>query len=122
MGGWPAHIRCSVNEVGPTAVLLAVGGEVDLASAPAMRSCVAPLLDALPAGGLLVVDLSEVEFLSAAGLSGLVGLARAGRDRGVAVSLGAVSERAGRILEVSGARTDIETAAAAVGLPVSSAG
>jgi anti-sigma B factor antagonist len=51
-------------------VVLTVGGEVDLATVPALEAAVDEALASQPTA--LVVDLSEVEFLASAGLQTLV--------------------------------------------------
>lgn len=108
MDRWPAHMTCSVVELDPDALLVAVRGEVDLASAPAMREFAEAQLDAVRVGGALVLDLAGVEFLSAAGLRELVAIAVTARDRGVRVRLGPASELAERVLQASRVRRDLD--------------
>jgi anti-sigma B factor antagonist len=61
------------------AVVLSVCGEVDLATAPALGAVLTLALRCVPA--VLVVDLSGVDFLGAAGLAVLVAAAAAGANR-----------------------------------------
>jgi anti-sigma B factor antagonist len=110
--GWPPHITCAALDVGPGILQVAVAGDLDMASAPVMRRFLDERLDAVAPGTALVLDLSRVVFLSAAGLRELVGLARAAGERGVALRLEPVSGLAERILEVSGAWRDIRRAVA----------
>jgi anti-sigma B factor antagonist len=61
-----------------------VGGEIDLASAPALRDCLNQMIDA--GSRRLVVDLRQVSFIDSVGLGVLMGarrrlLAHAGHDR-----------------------------------------
>jgi anti-anti-sigma factor len=51
-------------------VVLAVRGEIDLATGPQLRATLTDTLRAEPAG--LVVDLSDVAFLGSTGLSALI--------------------------------------------------
>lgn len=62
-----------------SAVVVFVRGEVDVATAPALRTALATALRRGPA--VLVVDLSAVRFLGAAGLSELVTAALTGGRR-----------------------------------------
>jgi len=50
--------------------LLRITGEVDLATAPALRSSIREIIDSHPAG--LVIDLGDVPFLDSTGLGVLV--------------------------------------------------
>ncbi|MCU1643182.1 MAG: Anti-sigma-F factor antagonist RsfB [Nocardia sp.] len=52
------------------ATILAVVGEVDLATAPALETAIESTLAGKP--GALVIDLSEVSFLASAGMAALV--------------------------------------------------
>jgi anti-sigma B factor antagonist len=69
--------RCYLEDLISTSVehrdgvtVLAVGGEIDMASAPVLESSVADVLADDPAA--LVIDLTEVQFLDSAGLQILV--------------------------------------------------
>ncbi|MGB3440902.1 MAG: STAS domain-containing protein [Actinophytocola sp.] len=67
------------------AVVVAVRGEVDLYTGPLLRDVVFSLLR--PDGPPLVIDLADVDFLGAAGLSVLVVAREAAMAAGVRVSL-----------------------------------
>jgi anti-sigma B factor antagonist len=69
----PQEFDLSVTSDGEWAVL-AVSGEVDLATAPAVREC----LNGLAGGGVrhVVVDLQGVDFLDSVGLGVLVAASR----------------------------------------------
>jgi anti-anti-sigma factor len=114
VNGGPAHISCSVRVAGSRSRHLVVGGEVDLASAPAMGHLLSSHLDGLPPGGELVVDMSEVGFLSAAGLHVLVTVARTARERRVVVRLDPVSDLVDRLLEISRVWREVERGPGAV--------
>jgi anti-sigma B factor antagonist len=47
---------------------VAVRGEVDLVTAPAVGRCLNDALDTQPAGGRILLDLSGVSFFAAAGV------------------------------------------------------
>jgi len=80
--------------------VLAVSGEVDVYTAPALRDRIADLLD----GGQqqLIIDLGGVEFLDSTGLGVLVaGLNRA-RDVGGSLSLVCPQERVLKLFRITG--------------------
>ncbi len=80
--------------------VLAVSGEVDVYTAPALRDRIADLLD----GGQhrLVIDLAGVEFLDSTGLGVLVaGLNRA-REVGGSLSLVCPQERVLKLFRITG--------------------
>jgi anti-sigma B factor antagonist len=77
--------------------VLAVRGEIDVASAPAFKSAIAEALEGNPEG--LVLDLLEVEFLGSVGVRVLLEAQRkVGDDDRFAVV--ARSPAAGRILQL----------------------
>ncbi len=82
----PLHLR----PIGPTT--LAVGGDVDLASAPALRA-------ALADRAVVVVDLADVTFIDAAGLGVLL---EAHRRRPDGVTLRTPSPCVRRLLALAG--------------------
>jgi anti-anti-sigma factor len=109
----PAHISCSVDTSAPGTLRLVVHGEIDMASSPAMRRILDAGLDDVPAGGTVVVDMSGVGFLSAAGLRDLVAVSRAARERGVPVS-----DVVERVLAATRVRREIERGPRDAGVPV----
>nr|WP_260408581.1 STAS domain-containing protein [Planomonospora venezuelensis] len=76
-----------------------VSGEIDIATAPALR---ARLQNALTAGGRLLVDLSGVTFMDARGLSALVAVNNRARELGGAVHLVGVPAAVRRLLRLTG--------------------
>jgi len=94
-----AILDCSVHTAdGVTIAELA--GELDLASAPALREQLRQLLQ--PGSGRLVLDLSRVSFCDASGLAVLVGMARRARLLGGFLRLAGVSPQTARVLRLTG--------------------
>src|ERR1700746_3575786 len=75
-------------------------GELDIASAPALRDQLLSLLR--PDSSRLVIDLSRVSFCDASGLAVLVNTARRARLLGGFLHLAAVSPQAERALNITG--------------------
>ena len=81
-------------------VVVSVGGELDMATAPQLQDQITDLLD----GGRsrLVFDLTEVSFCDSTGLSVFVRAKNSTDDAGGVVRLAAPQRGVRRILEVSG--------------------
>jgi anti-anti-sigma factor len=77
-----------------------LAGELDIASAPALREQLLSLLR--PGSSRLVIDLSKVSICDASGLAVLVGVSRRARLLGGFLRLAAVSPQADRVLHVTG--------------------
>lgn len=75
-------------------------GELDIASAPALREQLLSLLR--PGASSLVVDLSKVSFADASGLAVLVSTARHARQLGGCLRLAAVSPPTAQVLRITG--------------------
>ena len=73
------------RDVRPSATVLSVRGELDLASVPMLRDEVADVLAASPSR--LYLDLAGVSFIDSTGCRGLLRAASAGEARGVPVEL-----------------------------------
>jgi anti-anti-sigma factor len=69
----PEEFKAEVMPVGGSTQVL-VQGELDLHTASALWAAARPVLDQLPPGGVLVVDLSGLQFIDAAGIGVLVRL------------------------------------------------
>lgn len=63
------------------AVVVTVAGEIDVLTVDRLRAAVSDGFDQLPAGAILVIDLSDVTFLSSQGLQVLVEATRTARRR-----------------------------------------
>jgi anti-sigma B factor antagonist len=77
-----------------------VTGELDIASAPALREQLLSLLR--PGSSRLVIDLSKVSFCDASGLAVLVNTGRRARLLGGFLRLAAVSPQVGQVLNITG--------------------
>ena len=77
-----------------------LAGELDIASAPALREQLLSLLR--PGSSRLFIDLSKVSLCDASGLAVLVGIGRRARLQGGFLRLAAVSPQADRVLHITG--------------------
>lgn len=77
----PAELALEVSVATSGALLVAVVGELDMATAPAVERCVQDQVRARP--GHLIVDLSRTTFLSARGVELLVTTRQLAEDAGV---------------------------------------
>jgi anti-anti-sigma factor len=75
-------------------------GELDIASAPALREQLLSLLR--PGSSRLIIDLSKVSFCDASGLAVLVSTGRRARLLGGFLRLAAVSPQVGQVLNITG--------------------
>lgn len=85
---------------GDEAVVVSVAGEVDLVSAPRLEAALAAAAAAGPAA--IVVELDQLGFIDAAGVSVLLEAATDCRSRGRAFALRAVPPLARRVIELLG--------------------
>jgi anti-sigma B factor antagonist len=82
----------------PPSATIALGGEIDISSCPAIRRC---LMAAISGGNVqLAVDMSGVTFIDAAGIGVLVAAANRARAAGGGLSLLAPSRQAHRLLDI----------------------
>jgi anti-sigma B factor antagonist len=77
-----------------------LAGELDIASAPALREQLLGLLR--PGSCRLLIDLSKVSLCDTSGLAVLVGIGRRARLLGGFLHLAAVSPQADRVLHITG--------------------
>ena len=81
------------------AVLLVLRGDLDLATAPALRDALA---DVIAGDARIVVDLQAVEFLDSAGLGMLISGRKRARTAGGDLELVCSSRRVLRPIEITG--------------------
>jgi anti-sigma B factor antagonist len=81
--------------------LVAVHGELDIESAPELRTALIDVIDERP-GQRVVVDLEGVDFIDSAGLGVLLGGRDRARDAGGDLALVATGQGVIRVLELTG--------------------
>jgi anti-sigma B factor antagonist len=86
-------------------VIVAVTGEIDLATAASLRDALTAELAAGP--DVLIVDLDGVEFFTSVGLTTLALTQRAAKERGVALRVIATSRATLRPLQITGMADDL---------------
>jgi anti-anti-sigma factor len=84
----------------PDHTLVKVRGDLDIATAPALRERLVAALR--PRTGPLILDLSGVSFCDAAGLAVLIGTQRRAAARGIVMLLAAPGPRLYALLEFTG--------------------
>lgn len=84
-------------------VVLALTGELDLATAPQLTEAAADV----PAGAQLVVDLAELEFMDSSGLRVLMNLDLRARREGWELAVARPQDAVMRLLELSNVRDRI---------------
>jgi anti-sigma B factor antagonist len=90
-----------------TLAVIALSGEFDVTTAPAVR---ARALELIAAGHPdLVADLSGVTFCDSSGLGALVGIWRCAKDADGSLTLAAIPDRLSRLLSVTGMDTFLPT-------------
>ena len=90
----------SVPSASRTWTVLPLVGDVDLASAPALRQQLADMTAEAPS--FLVIDMSELDFIDSTGLGVLVGTLRRLRATGGDVRLAAARTGIARVFSVTG--------------------
>jgi anti-sigma B factor antagonist len=98
----PGVFTCAESSAITGGVRMTVSGELDMYTAPKLRSRVMEVL-ALPLESL-TLDLERVTFLDSAGLSALIGAAREAEARGVAFGLVGVPAQARRVMDLTDTR------------------
>lgn len=99
LSGAPSEFRVSVSGASDAAVV-AVSGELDVASAPALRQELYRVIDQQPSK--VVVDLAEMEFIDSTGLGVLVGALKRVKEQGGTLELRALSPSARRVFDITG--------------------
>ena len=92
-------LRTSVRREGSTAIV-SVAGELDLATAEGLRSRLSTVVAAKPPPERLVLDLAELEFVDASGISALLHAQRALAARGGVTELRSPSRLVRRVVRV----------------------
>ncbi|GAA2446017.1 STAS domain-containing protein [Streptomyces lavendulocolor] len=96
-------LHLDVPHTDGTLAVIALSGEFDITTAPAVR---ARALDLIAAGHPdLVADLSGVTFCDSSGLGALVGIWRCAKEADGSLTLAAIPDRLSRLLSVTGMDT-----------------
>ena len=91
------------DEVRPEATIVAVGGELDVESAPQLDEHLTSAILVAPA--LLVVDLSDVDFLDSTGLGVLIKAYSRQRDLDSGFAIVASADRITKVFRITGMDT-----------------
>jgi anti-sigma B factor antagonist len=97
-GGDTPEFRCEVHPE-PARTVVCVAGDVDMASAPALRDALQRAAER--EAGPVVVDLAGCGFLDSSGLAVLVEANNRARTQGAHLALRSPNERVVRLLEVT---------------------
>jgi anti-anti-sigma factor len=91
-----------VQVIAPGQSLVAVAGELDLATAARLEEA----LIALPPGDLVLIDLAACEFIDSTGMATIVRTQQRQEDGGGHLAVFGASDQVARILEVVGLTED----------------
>ncbi|MFF9689644.1 STAS domain-containing protein [Streptomyces sp. NPDC014623] len=90
----------AVRHPADSIAVLTVAGEIDVDSAPALRT---RALELIRRGRPhVVLDLADVEFCDSSGLNTMISVLRYAKDRHGSLSLAAVPAHLGRLLDITG--------------------
>ncbi len=95
----------------PDRVVLALHGELDLASAPRLQSEIES--DTVDAAGIVVLDLDDVHFIDSAGLRVVLAAHERAVERGQRLALTPGSPQVQRLLSIAGVDGHLQTIASA---------
>ncbi len=93
------QLQLDISEDGPSRIVVAVVGEVDLASSPELAACLLARTDRD-----VVVDLSGVDFLDSTGINALLQGYNALRDAGHTLRTTGERSHVLKVLELTGLR------------------
>lgn len=94
-----AALQARVSRSGETAVVT-LRGELDLATAGDLRDCLAPVVRSEPVPAQVVLDVADLTFLDASGISALLTVQRALAARGGRLVLRSPSSLVRRVVRV----------------------
>ncbi|MFJ9153449.1 STAS domain-containing protein [Streptomyces sp. NPDC102270] len=93
-------LHLTVQHPHPGLAIATIGGDVDMQTAPTLRS---GALEIIQQGHpRLVLDLAQVGFCDSSGLSAIIGIWHAAQEAGGSLSLAAVPDRLMRMLSMTG--------------------
>ena len=95
------RFECEIGKVENGAgCVLAVRGDIDLASAPDFETSLRMALDGSPSS--ITIDLAGLTFIDSSGLRVLVSLTKEAESRGATIELRNVPRHAQRVLDITG--------------------
>lgn len=94
------NFRVSPTPLGDATTVIAVSGEIDLFTAPELKSAIGAAVD--DGRPRVVVDLTHTTFLDSSGLGVLVGALQRLRDHGGALSIVNVDDAIARTFSITG--------------------
>lgn len=97
----PAVRLPAARPSGPTARVVGVTGEIDLATRDAFHRAVSQALETQPPGGAVVLDLAGLTFIDSSGLHVLIDASRTAARRHVGLRIAAASHQVARVLRVT---------------------
>lgn len=93
-------LHIDTPQVDGTTAVMALSGEFDIATAPAVRShALALIAQGHPD---LIADLNDVTFCDSSGLGALVGIWRCAKEANGSLALAAIPDRLSRLLALTG--------------------
>jgi anti-sigma B factor antagonist len=93
----PSHFRLEVRSQGK-ATIIAVSGELDLASSPALQE----ELDRASDSDMMIIDLRELDFMDSTGLSVLVRAHQRAEEQGRRLAMVKGPQQVQRLLSLTG--------------------
>ncbi|MBM7440390.1 STAS domain-containing protein [Streptomyces sp. HB132] len=93
-------LTLTVRQPMDSTAVLTVAGEIDVDSAPALRTRALELIR--QGSSHLVLDMAPVEFCDSSGLNTMIGILRFAKDRHGSLSLAAAPPHLTRLLDVTG--------------------
>ncbi|WP_282798397.1 STAS domain-containing protein, partial [Streptomyces sp. CC224B] len=96
-------LHLTVQHPRPDLVIVTVAGDVDVHTAPSLRSGALEIIQHGHSG--LALDLAQVGFCDSAGLSAIIGIWHAAQEASGSLSLAAVPDRLMRMLTLTGIDT-----------------
>lgn len=93
-------LRLSIQRPGPDLAVATVVGDVDLHTAPVLRSDALEIIE--QGTPRLILDLAQVDYFDSTGLSVLIGIWHAAQEAGGTLVLAAVPGRLSRMLSLTG--------------------
>jgi len=95
------QLECEIGSVhAGEPLVVTVRGEVDLATAPELESCIQRAFADAP--GSVMLDLDGLTFIDSSGLRVLVALSKEARSRDASLTLRNVPRHAQRVLDLTG--------------------